>query len=243
MAEYAKQLKMGVTPDNGYFSTDATSGFKLSHYGGRVTFTFWKKGEKAPADRSNAISLAEDQAMVLNTILAKINAKRVESFASEKEYDDLNPHDINISVDYPINGELKNYGVLTIGTTEVDGVNRIMLTLNRGEYKNSVILHDRRLSGTLVSKESKLERDIEDSSFVRLVGDISAWITYNKWTASAMDKLFNAIVKPRGNGGGNNYGNNNGGGNNYGGRQQGSAPRYDTDNDMNSPIFNDNSNF
>ena len=174
------------------------------------------------------------RARLLNKVFERIIRDRHTAFTEGKEYADLNDLGLGISIDWAgknPDDEPKNFGVLWIGTQEVDGQNRVTLTLQRDDYTNTVILCDDRIQDS-IKGSVKSNYDLKDTSFIQLCDTINEYVTrVGTWGIAIGNSIVKAIKFSNNN---RNNNSNNGSGN------YNQNNRYN-DNDSNSPLFADDS--
>ena len=238
--DFEKPLTLGVNSPNGFFSEEGSSGYNLSTYDGRLSFKFWRKGEKSNDNRDNTLSLNINQVMVLNNMLKYVIMTRQTAYAAggAEAYVDIT--DLHMNIDGVMNGQPTVFGVIRFDTVEIEGIKRLKLTVTRNTTVNTIVFCDKFLKNTLPANSPfRPQYDVMDSSFLRLCIDVNNFLNF-AWMQGGFNKLFNAIVKPSkpaGNGGGyNRGGTNNGGGNSsYNGGT--SARGGSLDRDYESPVF------
>ena len=230
--DFKKPVTLGVNLENGYFSEDGQSGCGISSYAGRLNLKFWKKGEKSSDNRDNTVSLNINQAMLLNNALAYIIKSRQASLESGANYADIT--NLSMTLDGVVNGQPMVFGILRFDTVEIDGINRIKLTVTRNTTSNSIVFCDRFLKSALaVDSPFRTRYDVMDSSFLRFCMDINGYCNF-AWSQGAFNKIYAAITggsRPAGGNGGGHSGGYNGGK---------SAPRYESNS---NPVFDDGEEF
>ncbi len=243
-----RTTSMGCNTDNPFFSALPGTGFKLSSYAGRLQLKFWKAGENSGENRDNQISLNIQQSYLLAKIISFIKTTRTTQFMAggADGYLDL-PGPLFLNLEGKANGEMTNFGTILFGTTDIDGVKRVTMTVTKGTTSNIVVFADGYIK-TALGDESPLATvtDIMEISFNRFVKEVEEYTGFSSWMQAAFNKLFGTITNRGGNGGGNGGGYNNGGGNggggynNGGGGYGGGSQRVGGDafdKDSESPIF------
>lgn len=211
---FKKPLSLGFGLETGgYFSGDGDCGFNLSTFGGRLSFSFWKKGEKSDPNNpaENKLSLNISQVLVLNKFLEYIIRKRQGEFLAKgvEGYSDIT--NLTLTITGNINGQLVTFGVIRFDTVEIEGVKRVKMTVTKDTYSVSITFFDKYMKNMVQSNVS-VGYDILDTSFLRFCTDICTYCT-SGWVNGAFSKIFNVMVGKQ-NG---NHSNSNGGGSSYNG--------------------------
>lgn len=198
--QFQKPLSLGYSLENGYFSEDATSGFNMSTFGGRLTISFWKKGEKSSENTNpndNKMNLNINQVIILNKILAYIIQSRVSEYKLKgiEGYSDIT--NICLPIQGFISNQLVTFGVIRFDTVEVEGIKRVKMSIIKDTYTASIVFCDRFMKNiTNETSKIKFDYDIFDTSFLRFCTDINNYVNLS-WQMAASNKLFNVIVGNR----------------------------------------------
>lgn len=194
---YQKELSMGVRLENGYFSMDGDTGFNISTFSGRLTFTFWKKGEKSSDNANpndNKLTLNINQVIILNKILAFIIQNRQSEYLSKGIEGYSNITNISLPIQGMISNQLITFGTIRFDTVEVEGINRLKMTVSKDSYNVSFVFCDKYMKNIFSdTSKIKLGYDIFDTSFLRLCTEVNNYLNFS-WQMGAFNKLFNTIA-------------------------------------------------
>jgi hypothetical protein len=223
-----KRISMGVNLENGFFSEDGSTGFNISSFGGRVTLSFWKKGEtqaNLTSPNDNKISININQAIILNKVLAHIITSRTTQFREKgvESYSDIT--NLSVSIQGIINNQAVTFGILRFDTVEIDGIKRVKISLIKENYNVSVVFCDK-IMKNIVNENVKTNFDIYDTSFYRFCTEINNFVNFS-WMQGAFNKIYARMI-----------GNNN---QQYNNRSSANT-RYESSNNENdnSELFDDN---
>lgn len=224
--QYEKPMSLGVNLESGFFSEDGSSGFGMTSFGGYLGLNFWKKGEKSSENKDNKITLNINQAMILNNYLKYFIMDRDAAYKSESptlQYRKIN--NVSLMIEGFINNQVTVFGVIRFDTVEIDGINRIKMTVTKNNTTNSVVFCDKILK-TAIPHDSgiKMNYDILDTSFIRFCMEVNNYVNFS-WSQGAFNKILN-VIRPRSNGNSHHNNSSRGG--------QSSNNRYSNSNDYSS---------